>query len=312
MVFVSNQCRRDAALACITCLATIAFADLSVSGNEKIFASPREATDALVASVQSGNIQDIVAVLGKDAKEIASSGDDVADAAARKRFLDAYDAKHEIRQADDGAFVLYIGEEDSPFPLPIVQDAGKWRFDTAAGIEEILDRRIGANELAVVKVLQSYVDAQREYAEVDRDGKGPQYAQRLLSSEGKRDGLYWPTAEGETESPFGPLIAEALAEGYRKQSNEPQPYHGYLFRILTSQGNDAAGGERDYVVGGRMIGGFSLIAAPAEYGNSGVVTFLVDQDGIVFEKDLGPDTATAAAQINSFNPDATWKRVIDP
>src|SRR4029079_17260817 len=213
MIFVS--CRRDAALACIACLAAIAFANLSVSASEKVFASPQEAADALVASVRSGDVQDLVAVLGKDAKEIASSGDDVADAAARKRFLDAYDAKHEIRQADDGGSVLYIGEEDFPFPLPVVQDAGKWRFDTAAGIEEILDRRIGANELAAVKVLQSYVDAQREYAEVDRDGKSPQYARRLLSSEGRRDGLYWPTAEDETESPFGPLIAEALAEGYR-------------------------------------------------------------------------------------------------
>jgi hypothetical protein len=311
MTLVSNRFRRDAAVACIACLAAIAFADLPADASEKVFASPQEATDALVASVRSGNSKDIVAVLGENAKEIASSGDDVADAAARKRFLAAYDAKHEIRQADDGASVLYIGEEDFPFPLPIVQDAGKWRFDTAAGIEEILDRRIGANELAAVKVLQSYVDAQREYAEMDRDGKGPQYAQRILSSEGKRDGLYWPTADGETESPFGPLIAEALAEGYRKESDAPQPYHGYLFRVLTSQGANAAGGERDYVVGGRMIGGFGLIAAPAEYGNSGVMTFLVDQDGVVFEKDLGADTAAAAQTIRSFDPDASWKRVDD-
>ena len=311
MAFVPECFHRNRIVASVAWLTAVLLAPSWGHASEKAFASPQEAANALVASVRSGNIQDIVAVLGEDAKAIVSSGDDVADAAARKRFVDAYDARHEIRQANDGASVLYIGEEDFPFPPPIVQDAGKWRFDTAAGIEEILDRRIGANELGAVKVLQSYVDAQREYAEIDRDGKGPQYAQRILSREGKQDGLYWPTAEGEPESPFGPLIVQALAEGYRKKSDKPEPYHGYLFRVLTSQGKDAAGGERNYIAGGRMIGGFGLIATPAEYGNSGVMTFVVDQGGIVFEKDLGADTARVAKQIGSFNPDASWKRVDD-
>jgi hypothetical protein len=311
MAFVSECLRGHAIAASVACLTAVLLAPSLGNASETAFASPPDAAEALAASVRSGNMTDMVAVLGKEAKAIVSSGDDVADAAARKRFVDAYDAKHEIRQADNGASVLYIGEEDFPFPLPLVQDAGKWRFDTAAGIEEILDRRIGANELAAVKVLQSYVDAQREYAETDRDGKGPQYAQRILSREGKQDGLYWPTAEGVAESPFGPLIAQARGEGYRKKSDKPEPYHGYLFRILTSQGKDASGGERNYMAGGRMIGGFGLIATPAEFGNSGVMTFMVDQDGTVFEKDLGADTAGDAQRIRSFNPDASWKRVED-
>lgn len=311
MTFVSECSRSNAILISIACLTAVLAAPSLGNAGEKTFASPQEAAEALVTAVRSGDIKDIAAVLGEGAKEIVSSGDEVADAAARKRFVDAYDARHEIRQAGDGAQILYIGEEDFPFPPPIVEDAGKWRFDAAAGIEEILDRRIGANELAAVKVLQSYVDAQREYAETDRDGKGPQYAQRILSREGKQDGLYWPTGEGDAESPFGPLIAQALAEGYRKKSDKPEPYHGYLFRILTSQGSNAAGGERDYMAGGRMIGGFGLMATPAEYGNSGVMTFMVDQDGVVFEKDLGAETSSAAQKIGGFNPDASWKRVDD-
>ena len=233
--------------------------------------------------------------------------DDVADAAARQRFLTAYDEAHEAKESD-GRAVLIIGKDEYPFPIPIVADAGAWRFDTAAGAEEILDRRIGQNELSAIEVLKAYVDAQREYAEVDHDGKGVQYAQRLLSSEGKQDGLYWPTAESAPESPFGPLIAEAHAEGYRKTSDSPQPYHGYLFRVLTAQGANAAGGERDYVVNGRMLGGFGLIAVPAEYGSSGVKTFTVNQDGVVFEKDLGEETADEAAAIKSFDPDASWAK----
>ena len=216
---------------------------------------------------------------------------------------------HELKEEDGSRAVLIIGKDAFPFPIPIVAATGAWHFDTPAGVEEILDRRIGENELAAIEVLRAYVDAQREYAEADHDGKGPQYAQRLLSSDGKRDGLYWPAAENEPASPFGPLIAEAHAEGYRKQTDSPQPYHGYLFRILTSQGTDAAGGARDYVVSGRMIGGFGLIATPAEYGNSGVKTLLVNQDGVVFEKDLGPETTSLAAAVTSFNPDASWTKV---
>jgi hypothetical protein len=280
------------------------------AGEGASFQSPQAAVDALVAAVKDGSTEKIVAVLGPDGERLASSGDDVADAGARQRFLTAYEEVHEAKESD-GRAVLIIGKDEYPFPIPIVADAGAWRFDTAAGEEEILDRRIGQNELSAIQVLKAYVDAQHEYAEADRDGKGVQYAQRLLSSEGKQDGLYWPTAENAPESPFGPLIAEARAEGYRKTSDSPQPYHGYLFRILNAQGKNAAGGERDYVVNGRMLGGYGLIAVPAEYGNAGVKTFMVNQDGVVFEKDLGEETADEAGAISKFDPDASWAKVAD-
>ena len=279
------------------------------AAKQATYNSPQEAVDALIAAARGGSIADIVAILGPEGREVASSGDPVADAAARARFVAAFEEKHEINQPGDTRATLVLGNDDFPFPIPIVQQGGTWRFDTAEGKEEILDRRIGEDELAAIEVLQAYVDAQREYAEADRDGKGPQYARRLLSSEGNTDGLYWPTAEGEPESPFGPLVAEARAEGYKRRDGGPTPYHGYFFRILSRQGKDAAGGAQDYVVGGRMIGGFALIATPAEYGNSGVMTFIVNHDGVVFQKDLGPDTAREAAQITAFNPDATWLKV---
>lgn len=280
----------------------------AAEAKQATYASPQEAVDALVTAAKSGELEAIVKVLGEKGRDIASSGDPVADTAARDRFLSAYDETHTINGGDSRA-TLVVGKDDFPFPIPLVNDGGKWRFDTAAGREEILDRRIGENELAAIETARTYVDAQREYAEIDRDGKGPQYARRLLSNEGKTDGLYWPTAEGEAESPLGPLVAEARAEGYRKRHGGPTPYHGYLFRVLTKQGKDAPGGARDYVVGGRMIGGFGLVAAPADYGNSGIMTFIVDQDGNVFQKDLGEDTDEIAADMTTFNPDASWRLV---
>ena len=276
------------------------------------YVSPSSAVDALVAAVRSGTLEDILDVLGADGRKIASSGDAVADADVRERFVAAYDETHEIRQVGEGPTILYVGHEDFPFPLPLVSEDGKWRFDTQAGEEEILDRRIGRNELAAIEVLRVYADAQREYGEINHDGKGLQYARKLASSRGKRDGLYWPTTEGEAESPLGPLVAEAHAEGYRRGKTGPTPYHGYLFRILTEQGPKAAGGARDYIVKGRMIGGFAMIATPAEYANSGVKSFIVNQDGDVFEKDLGEDSARVADRIAAFNPDAGWTPVSAP
>jgi DUF2950 family protein len=294
--------------------ALIAFAGIwlmSVTSAEEgsSFNSPQAAVDALVAAVKAGSVDQIAAVLGSKGRELASSGDQVADEAGRQRFVSAYEESHELKQGGSSRAVLLVGKDEFPFPIPIVAEAGAWHFDTQAGAEEILDRRIGENELAAIKVLGAYVDAQHEYAESDHDGKSPQYAQRLLSSDGKQDGLFWPTAGSEPESPLGPLVAEARAEGYRARADAPQPYHGYLFRILTSQGKDAAGGPRDYVVGGRMIGGFGLVAAPAQYANSGVMTFIVNQDGVVFEKDIGPDTSDLAASMRNFNPDSSWKKV---
>lgn len=273
------------------------------------FASPQEAVDALVTAVRSGNAKDIVAVLGPEGRKLASSGDDVSDAAARTRFVSAYDEAHELKQEAETRYILIIGNEAYPFPIPIVEEKGAFSFDTDAGAEEIIDRRIGQNELAAIGAARAYVDAQREYAAGDRDGKGPQYARRILSSEGKQDGLYWPTADDEPESPLGPLVANARAEGYAKRKTGPEPYHGYLFRVLTKQGKDAPGGAQDYVVNGRMIGGFGLVAAPAAYGNSGVMTFIVNQDGKVFQKDLGPDSGRIAAQMTAYNPDESWKEV---
>lgn len=305
--------RPSVTVICLTLAASLVLSVASSSAagraEQRLFKSPDEAVDALVTAVKDGKAEDIVAVLGPEGQALASSGDPVADAAARQRFQSAYDESHALKKENDAKTILIIGKDDFPFPIPIVAEKGEWRFDTAAGAEEILDRRIGENELAAIEVMHAYVDAQREYATVDHDGKGVQYARKILSTEGKADGLYWPTAEGESESPFGPLVAEARAEGYVKHSGHPTPYHGYVFRILTSQGGKAAGGARDYIIDGRMIGGFGLVAAPAEYGNSGVMTFIVNHDGDVYQKDLGSDTARIAAQMKSFNPDSSWTKV---
>ncbi len=280
------------------------------AAGQTTYKSAQEAVDALVAAVKAGELNGIVAVLGPDGRALASSGDPVADKAAREKFASAYDEAHQVKQDGDMRAELIIGKDDYPFPIPIVAKDGSWRFDTAAGAEEILNRRIGENELATVEVLRAYVDAQREYAQADRDGKGAQYARKLISSTGKQDGLYWPTEEGQPESPLGPLVANAKAEGYRKgQGPHPTPYHGYVFRILTAQGKDAPDGARDYIYNGRMIGGFGMVAAPAEYGNSGIMTFIVNQDGVVYEKDLGTATPAVAAKMTTFNSDSGWSKV---
>ena len=270
--------------------------------------SPQVAVEALISAVRSGDPKLIVDVLGPEGRELASSGDPVADKAARERFTNAYDEAHELKQGDTRA-TLVIGKDDFPFPIPLVANNGSWRFDTAEGVEEILDRRIGENELSAIEVLRAAVDAQREYAEADRDGKGVQYARRLLSSEGTYDGLYWPTSEGEPESPLGPLVGYAQAQGYTPHQGRPTPYHGYIFRVLTAQGPNAKGGARDYIANGRMIGGYALVGSPAEYGNSGVMTFIVNADGDVYQRDLGPNTARVAASMRAFDPDASWREV---
>jgi hypothetical protein len=291
-------------------LPTAVFAGGAGQEQQATYASPEEAVEALVAAARVGDVAGIVRVLGPEGRALASSGDPVADAAGREKFTTAYDETHEIRQGDSRA-TLVIGQAGFPFPIPLVRSGDAWRFDTVAGADEILDRRIGENELSAVEVLRTCVAAQREYAEVDRDGKGVQYARVILSSAGQSDGLYWPTAEGAPESPLGPLVADARAEGYSRHQGRPTPYHGYLFKVLTRQGKDAAGGARDYVVNGRMIGGFAFVAAPAEYGASGVMTFIVNQDGTVFQKDLGPDTDGIAAAMTTFNPDSTWLEIVE-
>jgi hypothetical protein len=272
------------------------------------FTTPEEAVSALVDAAKSQD-QTLLTVLGPDGKAVVSSGDPVADANARDNFVSAYDTKHALELEGDGSQTLIIGDDDWPFPIPLVNKDGKWQFDTKAGLDEILRRRIGRNELATIQVALAYVQAQNEYAALDPAGLGSHvYAQRIVSRPGKKDGLYWVTAEGEPPSPLGDLAAKASAEGY-KAGQTPIPYHGYYYRILTRQGPNAPGGAYDYLAKGKMIGGFALIAYPAQYGNSGIMTFMVNQDGTVFQKDLGLQTDQLARKIVSFDPDQTWTRV---
>jgi hypothetical protein len=273
------------------------------------FGTPEAAVEALVAAARSGDGETILKVLGRDGKPIVSSGDPVADSNIRQDFVSAYDAKHVIEMEGDGTQTLIIGEDDWPFPIPLINTAGRWQFDTNEGLDEILRRRIGRNELSTIQVSLAYVQAQNDYASLDPAGQGRGvYAQRIVSRPGKKDGLYWPTAEGEEPSPLGDLAAQAAAEGY-KTGSAPIPYHGYYYRILTRQGAAARGGAYDYLAKDKMIGGFALIAYPAEYGNSGIMTFIVNQDGTVFQKDLGPKTTRLVHEITAFSPDDTWTKV---
>ena len=275
------------------------------------FNNAEAAADALAAAARAGDRKQIIAVLGPGSADIASSGDDVQDEETRKAFVTEYDAKHSIKRETGKPATLLIGQNDFPFPIPLVEKNGSWSFDTKAGREEILFRRIGRNELAAIQACLAYLDAQNEYADMNKTKDGMAiYAQKIVSSTGKKDGLYWPAAQGEKESPLGEAVADATAQGYRVGGGSI-PFHGYYFKVLTKQGATAPGGAVDYVVGGNMIGGFALVAYPAEYGNSGVMTFVVNQDGTVFQKDLGPGTRQLAARIASFNPDHTWKKVVE-
>ena len=274
------------------------------------FASPEAAIAALVAALKAGDQAATVRVLGPDAKSIVESGDPVADRATRERFVAGYDAAHALEMPSAERAALVIGEDRWPFPIPIVKEAAGWRFDTAAGQEEVLDRRIGRNERATIQTCLAIVDAQRDYY-TRNPGKDPllHYARRFQSSKGKRDGLYFATAEGEAESPLGSLVAQARDEGYKTQAGKPTPFHGYLYRMLEAQGPHARDGAYAYVARGQMIGGFAVVAYPARYDNSGVMTFVVNQDGEVYQKDLGPETARLARAIERYDPDQSWQRV---
>jgi Protein of unknown function (DUF2950) len=289
--------------------AMLAFAIASVANAQQSFKTPEEAVDALVSAAKTGDRKAVLTVLGRDGADIVSSGDAIADASARNRVIEAYDAKHQVVMEGTDKAALIIGREDWPFPIPLVRKDNTWRFDTAAGREEILYRRIGRNELSAVQACLAYVDAQQEYAEQGVAGNGV-YAQRIVSRPGKKDGLYWPAQSGADESPLGELAASAAAEGYRV-GQQHAPYHGYYYKVLTRQGPNAPGGPLDYIVRGKMIGGFALVAYPAEYRNSGVMTFLVNHQGNVYEKDLGPNTASITTGMTAFNPDKTWRRVTD-
>jgi hypothetical protein len=290
-------------------IAAVAFIVAPGAHAQQGFKTAEQAADALVAAARAGDRKAVTDVLGPDSAQIVSSGDPVADANARQEFLAAYDASHRVVTESGKPATLVVGQSDWPFPIPIVEKNGEWQFDTAAGREELLARRIGRNELATIQASLAYYDAQNEYAEQTKDKNGmPVYAQRIISSPGKKDGLYWPAAAGQPDSPLGEAVAAATGQGYRI-GGDRAPYHGYYYKVLTRQGPTAPGGALDYVVRGSMIGGFGLVAYPAEYGNSGVMTFLVNHKGDVLEKDLGPGTPKIAAGMTSFNPDHTWKKV---
>ncbi|MCJ7594069.1 MAG: DUF2950 domain-containing protein [Desulfobacterales bacterium] len=300
------------AMAMLTAMIVMAASPAMAGGpaRQKSFASPQQAVAALVAGVQDDNDDELFAILGPGSEDILSSGDKVADQNGRARFLKAYEEKNSLDQEDEGRAVLLVGGKDYPFPIPIVRQGDAWLFDTRAGREEILNRRIGGNELHTIEVMRAYTDAQREYACMKRNGGGRRFAQKFASSEGKKDGLYWEALEGEEESPFGPLIAGATKEGYAGGLDEdsPEPFHGYYFKILKGQGEHANGGAFEYVADGKMVLGFALVAYPAKYGGSGIMTFIVNQEGVIYEKNLGDDTATAAAAITTFDPDDTWHK----
>ncbi|WP_063683538.1 DUF2950 domain-containing protein [Bradyrhizobium stylosanthis] len=279
----------------------------TASQAQQSYKTPEDAAAALAAAVKSGP-DDILKVLGRAAEDIVSSGDEVADKDIRARFTSMYDAKHGIKAEGNKSATLFLGPDDFPFPIPLVNSKTGWEFDTDEGRIEVLRRRIGRNELDAIQTALAYVDAQNEYADKDRGEGAGVYAQRFLSTPGKKDGLFW--RDDADPSPLGALVADAAAEGYKQGAGDaPAPYHGYYFRILKGQGADAPGGALNYVVKGKMIGGFGLIAWPAEYGNSGVMTFLVNHAGNVYQKDLGARTEFIAPRTTLFDPDQTWKKV---
>lgn len=274
----------------------------------KRFVSADAAAQAFVAALRAGDQKALLEILGSAGRPLLSSGDPVADRRSREMFLQAYDTAHTFVPSGK-AMLLRIGEDDWPFPIPLVKDGDRWRFDARQGRDEIVARRIGRNELYTIQTSLAYVDAQREYYERDRNGDGIlEYAQRFASTLGQRDGLYWPTQTDEPPSPLGALVTRARAEGYQRKGDGPTPFHGYVYRILTAQGPAAPGGAYDYIARGHMIAGFALVAFPAEYGVSGVTTFIVNHDGVVFQKDLGPHTRAVALGIKTFNPDGTWTK----
>jgi Protein of unknown function (DUF2950) len=283
-----------------------------VASGPETFASAESAGQAIYTAAKNGDSNGLTTIFGPDAKELIFSGDPVQDKAGLDLFASRYDEMHRWGKLANGGMVLDVGADNYPFPFPLLKNAsGQWYFDSNSAKQEILVRRIGGNELSAVDTLNAIADAQAEYfSQPHDDSNVRQYAQKFVSDQGKQNGLYWkPADENQPESPLGPLAAYASAEGYAGSTQAPQPFHGYLYRILTKQGEKAHGGAKDYIVNGAMTGGFAILAYPAEYGNSGVMSFLTNQDGVVFEKNLGDNTAEAAKAISAFNPDDTWKPV---
>jgi hypothetical protein len=278
---------------------------------QKMFATPEDAVKALKDAMKTDNKEEYKAIFGPDAEEVLASGEPIADRLNREVIAAALQEGWKLHDLKDNAKELALGDEDWPLPIPIVKESAGWRFDTAAGKEEILARRIGRNELNVIQACRTYVEAQQLYASQARDGqRAGAFAQKFASSPGRQDGLYWAAKDGEPLSPLGEFIAKASAEGYAQNTGgQLQPFHGYFFRILTAQGQSVAGGAKSYIVDGRMTGGFALVAWPVQYGKSGVMTFVVNQDGTLYQKDLGPETESTAKATTAYNPGEGWEKV---
>jgi hypothetical protein len=299
-----------------TLLAVLALAGMvwcaagAQTSKARTFASPEDAVKALLETVKKRDLPALLAIFGTDGKELIESSDPATARMNRDVFMVAAAEHWRLEDAGPNRKTLVVGNEAWPFPVPLVKDAAGWRYDTAAGREEIIARRIGRNELSAIASVRAYVSAQKRYAAEGHDGKpAGRYAMQFASDPGKQNGLYWPVAKGQKRSPLGNLAAEAAAQGRSSGSAGPRPLHGYYFRILTAQGPAAAGGAKNYVVKSEMTGGFALVAWPAQYDVTGVMTFVTNQDGVVFEKDLGTGTDAAARSMTSFNPDGSWRRV---
>ena len=295
-----------AALLLTGCLSVRSTAQQS---GQKTFSSWEEASNALFVATQNNDEKAMLEILGPDETQIVSSGDDTEDSNNRAIFVKKYEEMHRLLREPDGTVTLYIGAENWPTPIPLVNKGTVWYFDTGAAKKEILFRRIGRNEMSTIVVCRQLAAAQKEYYASQHN----EYAQKIFSDEGQHDGLYWKTADGEPKSPIGPLIASAVAEGYPKDQNgAPTPFRGYFYRILTRQGKTAHGGAKNYIINGKMTEGFAFVAYPAEYRSSGVMTFIVGADGVVHQKDLGKKTEAHAKDWTEYNPDSTWQKVEEP
>ena len=282
------------------------------TATHRTFAAPEDAVKALFDAVKAGNLDALLAIFGPEGRELIASSDPGTARLNRQVFTVAVREQWRLEDVTPTQKTLVIGNEDWPFPLPLVKGADGWRFDTAAGKEEVLARRIGANELQAIATSRAYVTAQRRYAQEGHDGRpAGVHATKFQSDPGKENGLYWPTARGQKRSPIGDLLAQAAAEGRQLNADrtQPTPLHGYYFKILTGQGSAVSGGAKSYIVKGEMTGGFALVAWPAQYDATGIMTFLVNQDGIVQERDLGPQTDAIARKMTVYNPDASWQQV---
>ena len=303
----------------IWCAAAVAVAalaapsiELRAQAAQRTFATPEEAARELAAAAKRGNLDEVLAFFGPEGTELISSSDPATARTNRDVFVAAFAEGWRLVDGEDGIKTLVIGNEDWPFPVPLVKDKTGWRFDTAAGKEEVLARRIGRNELAVIAICRTYAVAQGTYAKTGHDGKpAGVYAVAFRSDPGKQNGLYWPAAKGEKPSPLGDLVAQAATEGRGLEVNRPPPapFHGYLFKILTAQGAKVPGGAKSYVVNGNLSGGFALVAWPVQYDATGIMTFVINQSGVVWQKDLGPETAKAVAAMKAYDPDASWTEV---